>query len=203
MQSITDKPNNKFYQKSYETGIENERLFCQIFNNKFNQYGFSINQINGENKYSTFDAGIYHNSKLILATEIKTRADKFFKSGCFIYDTAPLNKSKIDNTLIPETLFIFGNQNFNHIYFYFNILRCKYLKYNQEYQRRADRPEKSLSYMIPLDHCFNNWNQLLKFLKLLILEKINKSFSAESIFDLLKFAPQDFFQNYSTENIPF
>ena len=187
------KTNNKFYLLSYLKGIANEKKFCDLFNHKFSDYGFSI--IHKNNKiFALLDAEIFYKNKFILKVEIKTRADNFFNNNNLKFDTILLNKSKVDNTNTPETLFIFDDNNFKNINFYFNIKRSQYLKYKIVNQGRADRTEKKLCYKIPIEHCFNSWNHLLKFLKLLADNKINKDFSAESIFDLLKFAPPDFFE---------
>jgi len=200
MQSITDNTNNIFYLESYKNGIANEQNFCDLFNQKFSDYGFSARRIITET-FGSFDIEILHNDKVILTAELKTRADKFFNESGFIYPTIILNFSKVNQINSADSLFIFCNQNFNHLYFYFNIKRCKYLNYNQKYQGRADRTEKSLSYMIPLADCVFGWENLLNFLNDLINDRINKDFSAQSIFNYQK--TNNYVLKFYDSNLPF
>ncbi|HPN32396.1 MAG TPA: hypothetical protein PKY81_15700 [bacterium] len=192
--------NNKFYLFSYQTGITNERKLCDIFNRNFSVYGFSIRQLT--DTFGNFDAEIFFKDKSILKVEIKTRADKFFNESGFIYNSIFLNKSKVNQTDAPETLFIFGNQNYTHIYFYFNIRRCEFLNYSAGNQGRHDRTEKKLCYEIPLADCISGWNNFLNFLCDLINQRINKDFSTQNIFKINQ-SYFDFNKNYTTADIPF
>ena len=192
--------NNKFYLFSYQTGITNERKLCNIFNRNFSVYGFSMRQLT--DTFGNFDAEIFFKNKSILKVEIKTRADKFFNESGFVFDTIFFNKSKINKMDAPETLFIFGNQNFTQIYFYFNIRRCKFLNYSTNNQGRHDRTEKINCYKIPLRDFIKNWENLLNFLCDLINQRINKDFSAQNIFKINQ-SYFDFNKNYTTSDIPF
>ncbi len=192
--------NNKFYLFSYQTGITNERKLCDIFNRNFSVHGFSMRHIT--DTFSNFDAEIIYNNKTILQLEIKTRADKFFNESGFMFDTILFNKFKVNQAKKADTLFIFGNSNFSFIYFYYNIRRCEFLNYSAGSQGRHDRTEKINCYKIPLADCISGWQNLLNFLFDLINDRINKDFSAESIFYFQK-SDNYFLKNYDTADIPF